>query len=111
MCFSLFVVVKRSLNTTRESAPFDCRHAVGDGHGGQAAAIFESPIADRSDAVWDSDGGQAAAIPESSIADGSDAVGVTVILHGLGNDDIACVFVRIGVIPIPSTSHADGAVG
>ena len=44
MCFSLFMVVLRSLNTTRESRTGYGYYAIGDGHRGQAAAISESTI-------------------------------------------------------------------
>ena len=46
MCFSLFMVVYRSLNTTRESITADARDAVGEGDGCQAAAATESQAAD-----------------------------------------------------------------
>ena len=46
MYFSLFMVVLRSLNTSRESIVSDARNGAGDGDGGQAAATFESSIYD-----------------------------------------------------------------
>lgn len=75
MCFSLFIVVSRSLNTARESKITDACHAVGDGDGCQAAAIIESIIADARHAVGEGDGGQAAAARDSILADARHAVG------------------------------------
>ena len=75
MCFSLFVVVQRSLNTKLESPITDARHAVGDGDGGQTTTAFESPATDARHAVGDGDGCQAAAASESRTADARHAVG------------------------------------
>ena len=48
--------------------------AVGDGDGGETAAVCEGKAADRVDAVRDVDGGQAEAAGEGRAADGGDAV-------------------------------------
>ena len=51
MCFSLFMVVLRFLNTTFESLfPNGCDR-IGDGDGGQVAAIIESTFTDRSNTI------------------------------------------------------------
>ena len=59
----------------RESITADARHAVGDGHGGQAAATRESRTADARYAVGNGHGGQAAATRESKTADARHALG------------------------------------
>ena len=58
MCFSLFIVVSRSLNTVTESIRANRRDAAGDRHRGQAAAAIESWRANRRDAAADRQGGQ-----------------------------------------------------
>ena len=45
MCFSLFIVVSRALNTVCESLIPYCRHAVGDGHGSYGTANVKSIFA------------------------------------------------------------------
>ena len=75
MCFSLFMVVLRSLNTTRESRAPYVLHAVGNRDGGQAAAIIESMVSYALYAVTNCDGGQTATIPESMVSYARHAVG------------------------------------
>ena len=55
MCFSLFVVVQRALNTTSESRSPDAFHAIRDRDGSQAGAAFESFIPDARHAVGNGD--------------------------------------------------------
>ena len=43
MCFSLFIVVYRSLNKAIESPTPYAGHAIGNGDGGEASAVLESP--------------------------------------------------------------------
>jgi len=40
MCFSLFIIVLRSLNTTIERTTSNARHTVRDGDGGKARATI-----------------------------------------------------------------------
>ena len=53
MCFSLFVIVQRSLNTILESITTDAGHTVWDGYGSQAAATIEGIVADAGHTLWD----------------------------------------------------------
>ena len=46
MCFSLFIVVLRSLNTVAESIISDAGDTLGDGDGCQACATLESTKTD-----------------------------------------------------------------
>ena len=46
MCFSLFMVVLRSLNTIIEGTFADAGHTIWDGDGGQAAATTEGNATD-----------------------------------------------------------------
>ena len=48
-----------------ESGPSNVRHALGDGDGGEAAAILESRVSNARHTLGDGDGGEAAAIIES----------------------------------------------
>ena len=102
MCFSLFIVVSRALNTISEGIITDACHALGDGDGGQAAAKHESSSTDVPHAVWDGDGGQTAAVREGSIADACHAVSLSIISDRFRNDDIT----RIRIIVLVSISHS-----
>ena len=81
MCFSLFMVVQRTLNTAREGIAADAFHAVGDGDGGQAAATFEGTVADAGHAVGDGDGDQALTISKGTVADAGHAVSLFIICN------------------------------
>ena len=59
MCFSLFVVVQRSLNTTGERIVPDTRNAIWDAYGGQSITIFKHAISYARHAVGDGKRGKA----------------------------------------------------
>ena len=67
MCFSLFIVVQRCLNTITESVIAYAGHAVGDGYRGKAAAKLECTKPYAGDAVGDGHGGEAFAFEESKV--------------------------------------------
>ena len=69
MCFSLFMVILRSLNTRAKCSLPNGGYTVGDGDRCEARTVIESSIADAGHAAGDGDGGQAAAAIESRIAD------------------------------------------
>ena len=75
MCFSLFMVVLRALNTPRESTTFNAGDGLGDSDGGQARAILESRVSYAGDGGGDGDGGQASATTESFFSNTSDRGG------------------------------------
>ena len=115
------MVSYKALNTRCEAAFSQTRDGVGNGDGGQTAAIREAPISQTRDGVANGDGGQTAAIRETAISQTRDGVGngdggqtaatteavisqtrngigYTIIGHCFGNHYIACVFIFIRVI-------------
>ena len=60
--------------TAREGITTDACYTLGDGDGGQTAAIIESMVTNGCHVVWDGDRGQAAAIIESTVTNGCHVV-------------------------------------
>ena len=60
--------------TVVQTAP-DVSDTVGDGDGGQAAAVIERTVSDAGDAARDSDAGQVEAVKERIVPDAGDAAG------------------------------------
>ena len=69
------MVSYKALNTTREAVLSHTRDGVGNGDGGQTAAISEAAIFQTRDGVGNGDGGQTAAIREATFSQTRDGVG------------------------------------
>ena len=69
MCFSLFMVVLRSLNTILERRISDARHGIRDGHARQAGAVTECRATNARHGVRDGHARQAGAVIERRAAD------------------------------------------
>ena len=69
------MVSYKALNTTLEAAISQTRDGVGNGDGGQTAAIIEAPISQTRDGVGNGDGGQTAATSEAGSSQSRDGVG------------------------------------
>ena len=68
------MVSYKALNTVREAAIFQTRDGVGNGDGGQTAALREAVISQTCDGVGNGDGGQTAATREALISQSRDGV-------------------------------------
>ena len=69
------MVSYKALNTTMEAAIFQTRDGVGNGDGGQTAAIREATFSQTRDGVGNGDGGQTAASREAVFSHTRDGVG------------------------------------
>ena len=74
MCFSLFMVVQRTLNTTGERLFSNARDAVRDCDARQAVAVTERATSNACDAVRDGDACQSCAVLERVISNACDAI-------------------------------------
>ena len=69
------MVSYKALNTAREAGTSQTRDGVGNGDGGQTAAIREAVISQTRDGVGNGDGGQIAATREAAFSQTRDGVG------------------------------------
>ena len=74
------MVSYKALNTASEATFSQPRDGVGNGDGGQTAAMSEAPFSQTRDGVGNGDGGQTAAISEAFISQTRDGVGNLAVL-------------------------------
>lgn len=126
MCFSLFWVVLRSLNTTPEDRVPYARHAGGDIYGGKGVAFIEGIVPYARQTFREFYGGEGAASGESRVPYtrdiGGDVYGgegakkegivsyacyvvcIAVIRYRGGNNDISCIIRGWTIIYVGTTS-------
>ena len=92
------MVVSESLNTVTEAPITQTRDGVGNGDGGQTAAISEAVLSQTRDGVGNGDGGQTAAILEATISQTRDGICDVSISHCFRNHYVTGVFIIIRVI-------------
>ena len=89
----------------------NARHALGEGDGGQAAAIRESILSDARHALGNGDGGQAAATLESFFSNARHSIGLAIIGDGGGDGDCSSVFVGVTITRTSSIRHRQVGIG
>ena len=105
------MVSYKALNTAIEAAISQTRDGVGNGDGGQTAAIREALISQTRDGVGNGDGGQTAAIPEAAISQTRDGICDAIISHCFRNYYVTGVFIIIHVIRGSLKSDCSRLVG
>ena len=68
------MVSYKALNTTNEAPISQARDGIGNGDGGQTAAIIEAIISQPRDGIWNGDGGQTVAKCEAPISQARDGI-------------------------------------
>ena len=87
-----------TISTISEAAIFQTRDGVGNGEGGQTAAIREATFSQTRDGVANGDGGQTAAICEARPSQTRDGICDAIISHCFRNHYVTGVFIIIRVI-------------
>ena len=105
------MVSYKALNTLVENARSHTRNGVGNGDGGQIAAICEAPFSQTRDGVGNGDGGQTAAICEARPSQTRDGICDAIISHCFRNHYVTGVFIIIRVIIVSLKSDRSGTVG
>ena len=105
------MVSYKALNTISEAAFSQTCDRVGNGDGGQTAAISEAVTSHTRDGVGNGDGGQTAAILEAAICQTRDGICDAIINHCFRNHYVTGVFIIIRARKVSLKSDCSRLVG